>query len=116
MKWFELVVAAVFAALGVRAAVRIARQPFVGEDLTDHLLYAMHVTGRVGLWFTFALIFLVFGTSDAQGRAFGDEMRDQRWLLGVVLVMGALQFLGGYFLSRRGGRADRGPSPEGPGP
>jgi hypothetical protein len=104
----ELVVAGVLAALGVRSAAVWARRPFAGTDIADHALYALHVTGRVGLWFAFAAIFLLFGTSDAQGRAFIDEMREQRWLVVVVALLGAAQLLGGWFLGRRrdDGRTD----------
>jgi hypothetical protein len=97
----ELVVAAVLAALGVRSAVRWARRPFAGRGTADHLLYALHVAGRVGLWFAFAGIFLILGTSRGKGAAFGDERYDPRWLLVVVAVLGAMQLLGGWFLARR---------------
>lgn len=97
----ELVVAGLLAALGVRSAAVWARRPFAGTDIPDHALYALHVTGRVGLWFAFAGIFLLFGTSDAEGRAFIDEMRDKRWLVVVIVVLGAAQLLGGWFLGRR---------------
>lgn len=102
MKGFELAVAAVLACLGVRSLVVWARRPFAGRDTVDHLLYAIHLTGRVGLWFAFAAMFLVFGTSEAEGgRGFVDEMNDQQWLLYVIAVLGAMQLLGGWFLSRR---------------
>lgn len=101
MKMLELVVAGVLAVIGVRTAVKVAREPFPARDLTDHFLYALHLTGRVGLWFAFALVFLMFGTSDAQGRAFADEMRDQRWVLFLIVALAAMQFLGGWFLGRR---------------
>jgi hypothetical protein len=102
MKAFELAVAAVCAALGVRSAVVWARRPFAGRDLVDHLLYAVHLTGRVGLWFAFAAMFVVFGTSEAQGgRGYVDEMNDQQWLLYLIAALGVMQLLGGWFLSRR---------------
>lgn len=101
MNVIELAVAAVLAGLGVRSVVSWAGRPFAGADAIDHLLYALHLSGRVGLWFAFAGIFLLFGTSDAKGRGFTDEMSDQRWLVVVIVVLGAMQVLGGWFLGRR---------------
>ena len=97
----ELATAGLLAAAGVRSLVIWARRPFVGADIADLVLHAVYLSGRIGLWFAFAGIFLVFGTSEARGRPFVDEMQDQRWLIVVVTILGAAQLLGGWFLARR---------------
>jgi hypothetical protein len=111
----ELVVALALAALGVRSLVYWLRRPFDSNDPRDHALYALYLTGRVGLWFAFAGMFALFafaGTTDpitgervaARGRAFIDAADDYAWYLLVPVVLAAAQFAGGWFLGRRSPR------------
>jgi hypothetical protein len=73
-----------------------SRRRFEGTDLTDHLLYALFLTGRVGLWFAFAGLFALYAVSGSVRAA-----QRFRWYLLVIVVLSALQFLGGQLLGRR---------------
>jgi hypothetical protein len=97
----ELVLAVVLTAGGIRSLWVWTRRPFEGTDVTDHLLYALFVTGRVGLWFAFAGLFAIYASSDAAGRAAVDELSELRWYFVVPLVLAAMQLGAGYFLGRR---------------
>ncbi|HXF36330.1 MAG TPA: hypothetical protein VNO17_04015, partial [Actinomycetota bacterium] len=81
---------------------RWARRPFGGSDLFDHVLYALHLTGRVGLWFAFAGLFALTAAVEAPGgRPFLDEFAAVRWYLMVPIVLAAVQFVTGFLLGRR---------------
>jgi hypothetical protein len=97
----ESVVAAVLAALGVRSLVHWARRPFEGADRTDHVLYALYLTGRVGLWFAFAGLFAIFATITTRGQAFVDDVAAFRWYVLVIGALGAMQLVAGWFLGHR---------------
>ncbi len=95
---------AVCGALGVRSLVHWIRRPFDSTDPRDHVLYACFVTGRVGLWFSVAGLFLLYALTDTQGRAFVDDVREYDWFLLVFIALSAMQFVAGYFLGHRSGR------------
>ena len=101
MKAPELVAASVFAALGVRSLVHWARRPFEGTDPVDHALFALYLTGRVGLWFAAAGAFLLFASIPTRGQAFADDVRSYRWYLLVFVILGVIQMVAGWFLGRR---------------
>ena len=101
----ELVFALVFAALGVRSAVYWFRHPVVAIDLTDELLFAAFVTGRVGTWFLASGMFVLFGTIHTVGRAYTDDASQFTWLVIVFLLLGAMQLLAAWFLGARDARA-----------
>ena len=101
MKVFELTMVLLFTGLGVRSAWYWIRRPFESRDPRDHLLFALFVTGRVGLWFALSGLFLLYASVDTQGRAFTDDVRRYDWFVLVFVVLAALQLLGGYFLGRR---------------
>jgi hypothetical protein len=111
VKTVALILAAGFAALAVRSAVRwVSRHPPL-HDATDELLFAAFVTGRVGTWAVAAGMFLVFGTISASGQPYVDEAKGFSWLFIVFLGLGAMQFLAAWFLgsrdrSRRRGAGD----------
>lgn len=86
---------------GVRSLWYWLRRPFEGIDLADHVLYALYVTARVGLWLALAGLFLLYATLEEQGRAALDELRRFAWLLVVPIALGALQLGAGWFLGRR---------------
>ena len=90
-----------FAALGVRSAVYWFRHPVVADDLTDELLFAAFVTGRVGTWFLASGMFVLFGTIHTVGRAYTDDARQFAWLFIVFLALGAMQLLAAWFLGAR---------------
>lgn len=101
MRTVELVIGCVFIAGGLRSIWYWGRQRFEGTDVVDHLLYALYLTGRIGLWFAIAGFFLIYATIDVQGRAALDELEQYRWYFMVPLVLGLLQLGAGWFLGRR---------------
>lgn len=103
MRWFELSMVVIFVALGVRSSWYWIRRPFDSAEIADHLLYAMYVTGRVGLWLSVAGAFAIFLSLDTQGRAFTDDASDFRWYVLVPGFLALLQIVGGVLLGRRGG-------------
>lgn len=104
MKAVEVGLVVLFAGLGARSVVHWARRPFDSTDPRDHVLFAMFVTGRAGLWFALGGLFLLYAFTGTRGRAFADDVRRYDWFVMVFLCLTALQFLAGYFLGRR--RAD----------
>jgi hypothetical protein len=101
MRTVELVVAALFILAGLRSLWSWSRRRFDGADVVDHLLYALYLTGRIGLWFSIAGVFLISASIDVEGRAFLDEFARYRWYIMVPLLLSAVQFLAGYALGRR---------------
>ena len=102
MRTVELVIACVFIAGGLRSIWYWGRRRFEGADVVDHLLYALYLTGRIGLWFAIAGFFLMYATIDVQGRAALDELEQYRWYFMVPLGLALLQLGAGWFLGRRG--------------
>jgi hypothetical protein len=105
----ELVVAGLFTIGGIRSFVIWSRRPIDSDDFRDQLWYSLYRTGRIGLWFAVAGIFLLSGLSDVEGRAFNDEFAQHRWFLMVPLILAAMQLIGAYLLGRS---ADRRPPPD----
>lgn len=101
MRTIELALAAASAVGGLRSVWIWARRPFESGDVTDHVLYALWVTGRSGLWFAFAGLFLIYASNGAEGRAAVDAFAPYRWYLIVPLSLAALQFVTGFLLGRR---------------
>jgi len=97
----ELVLAIVFAALGVRSAVYWIRHPVRTTDVTDELLFAAFVTGRVGTWLLASGLFVLFGTVHTVGRAYTDDAAQFTWIVIVFLFLGAMQLLAAWFLGAR---------------
>jgi hypothetical protein len=81
----ELVIAGVLFLLGVRSLVHWLRVEFPAESASEHVLFALHVTARVGTWFGLAAAFL--------GYALVPEPQRYRWFLAVILVLGGIQLL-----------------------
>ena len=106
MKAFEIATIVLFGAFGLRSFVYWVRRPFEGRDARDHLLFAMFVTGRVGLWLAVAGLFCLYAVTNTRGRAFIDDIQRYRWFLMVFLGLAALQLFGGYFLGRRSPGSD----------
>ena len=101
MRIFEAILAAAFFLLGIRSLVHWLRRPFDSTDARDHVLFALFVTGRSGLWFALCGVFALYATTATEGRAFIDDVRAYDWLLVVFLLLAATQLLAGYFLGRR---------------
>ncbi|HLB62076.1 MAG TPA: hypothetical protein VJN50_05015 [Actinomycetota bacterium] len=104
MRYAELTIATLLALGGVRALLGSLRERFEAADVGDHLLYALYVTGHVGIWFGFAGLFAIVASIHVEGRALIDEFRRYRWYFMVPLVLGAMQFVGGQLLARRSPR------------
>jgi hypothetical protein len=98
----ELIVAAAFGLLGLRSLVYWLRRPVASAARRDHLLYALFVVARSGLWFALAGLFLLYAGVRTQGRAFLEDAGDYRWYLVIVLVLAGVQFAAGFLLG--GGR------------
>ena len=101
MRTVELVIAGLFIMGGLRSLRAWSRRRFEGADVVDHLLYALYLTGRIGLWFAIAGFFLISASIDARGRPALDELTPYRWYLMVPLLLAALQLVAGYVLGRR---------------
>lgn len=104
MKAIEIVLTALFGALGVRSLVHWTRRPFESRDARDHLLFAMFVTGRVGLWLALSGLFVLYALTNTRGRAFTDDVQRYDWYVMVFVVLAAIQLIGGHFLGRRSAR------------
>jgi hypothetical protein len=111
MNVVEWVVAAMLAAGGLRSLWIWSRRRFEGNDLVDHLLYAMFTTGRVGLWFALAGLFAMYASTDVEGRAFIDDVERFRWYVIVLIALSAMQFLAGQLVGRRTPEARRRSTP-----
>jgi hypothetical protein len=115
MRPFEFAVALVLTALGIRSAAYWARRPFESTAIRDQLLYAVYLTGRVGMWFAFAGLFFLFafvGASDPEpnpitGALAVEHPSKYAWYVIVFAVLGAMQLLAGWFLGH-GGPVDHG--------
>jgi hypothetical protein len=104
MRWLEALIAVALALGGVRSLVHWFRQPFVGRDGVDHLLFALFVLARVGLWWSLSGLFAIYAvlSGQLQGRAFSDEVRARFWWYPVITIfLAALQMVCGLFLGRR---------------
>jgi uncharacterized membrane protein len=88
----ELAIGAVLAVLGLRSLWRWSRTPLDSASPSDHLLYALYVTGRVGLWFAFAAVFIGYAVIDDVGRF--------RWFVLIPICLSAMQLVGGVLLGR----------------
>lgn len=102
MSALELVIAALFVAGGLRSLWVWSRRRLEGTDVVDHLLYALHVTGRVGLWFAFAGFFILYGATSIDGKT-TTELDRFRWYVIVPIALATMQLLAGYALGRRAG-------------
>ena len=100
MNVLEGAAVAVFALLGLRSFVHWLRRPFVSDSRREHVLYALFVASRAGLWFALAGLFLLYGLIDAQGRAFIDLANELRWYFFVLAIPAAGQFVTGFLLGR----------------
>ncbi|MDP9329813.1 MAG: hypothetical protein M3P11_04115 [Actinomycetota bacterium] len=104
MSWFETAVAMVLGGLGARSAAHWFRRPLAGKDATDHLLFALFVLGRVGVWWSLAGLFAIYAavSSHLKGMAFTDEIKSRFWWYPViVMVFASMQFAAGFLLGRR---------------
>jgi hypothetical protein len=97
----ELALAIVFVLAAIRSLWTWTHRPIGGADVADHVLFAIYVTGRVGMWLALAGYFGIAASIETRGRAAADELGTYRWFLLVPLVFAALQLVAGWFLGRR---------------
>jgi hypothetical protein len=95
----ELVIASILALLGVRSVFKWLGVPFKAETGGERVLFALHVTARVGMWFAFAGFFA--------GYALVDDEKGFRWYVLVPLALAGIQLLTSLALGM--GPADRRP-------
>ena len=74
-----LIVGGFLALLGIRSFVAWFRAQFRPASAGESVLYAIHVTARVGMWFAFAGFFV--------GYAIVDEPQRFRWFVMVPLAL-----------------------------
>jgi hypothetical protein len=114
MRGVELAVALVLGVLALRSAVHWGRRPFEGRDVADHLLYALFVVCRVGLWAVLATWFALLALVEEPATAdYATELRfveaqraRQVWLGALFVVLGGVQFAAAWFLGRRRGGSE----------
>jgi hypothetical protein len=97
----ELSLAVMLATAGLRSLWKWSRRRFEGTDVVDHLLFALFLTGRVGMWLSLAGLFLIYASVDTGGQPALDELEPYRWYLIVPLVLAAMQLVAGWFLGNR---------------
>jgi hypothetical protein len=100
VKTVELALAALFGALGLRSLFHWLRRPIGSAARRDHLLFALFVASRAGLWFALAGLFLLYVNVETRGRAFVDEVARFKWYGLVLLAPAAVQFVTGFLLGR----------------
>jgi hypothetical protein len=99
----EIVVASILALVGLRTLVVWSRRPFESRAIADHVLYALWIVAKAGLWFALAGVFVISATIHHQGRAFLDDWSSYRWYVLVPIGCAVVQALTAYAL----GRSDR---------
>jgi hypothetical protein len=88
----ELVLAALFALGGLRSLRRWMALEFQPRSGRDNLLYLLHATARVGMWFAFSGFFV--------GYALVAEPWRIRWYVMVPICLASVQLLTGAALAR----------------
>lgn len=92
--------AALFGALGLRSLYHWLRRPIGSTARRDHVLFALFVASRAGLWFALAGLFLLYASVETRGRAFIDEVGRFKWYILVLAAPAAVQFVSGFLLGR----------------
>lgn len=95
----ELVVAAALVFVGIRSLRRWMRIRFDAASTLEQVVYALHVTARVGTWFALAGFFV--------GYAVVDEPQSFGWYVFVIVGLASVQLLTSFALWRSAGGAPR---------
>jgi hypothetical protein len=88
----ELVIAGLLALAGLRSASRWWGKRFEATSTGELILYALHISARVGIWFAFAGFFVGYVLVDDRSR-FG-------WYVFVPIGLAGIQLLTGLALAR----------------
>jgi hypothetical protein len=94
----ELVIAGILTVIGVLSLVKWARTEFEAESSGERLLYTLHITSRVGMWFALAGFFV--------GYAIVDEPQSLGWYVFVVIGLAGVRLLTGFYLWRSSSRSE----------
>ena len=97
---FELCVAGLLAALGIRSFVYWIRRPLDSRSVRDQTLYAVWLTGRIGLWFAIGGVFLISALTPGEREVYRRAFDRFRWYFFVPLGMAVLQFVAAFLLGR----------------
>jgi hypothetical protein len=90
----EYVLAAVLTLFGLRSLRYWIRHPYSAESPGEQVLFVIHATARVGIWFTLAGFFVGYALVEV------DDPQVFRWYLMVPIALAALQLLTSFYLSR----------------
>ena len=93
----ELAAASILTLAGVASLLRWLKTDFEPASARERVLYAVHLTSRIGMWFAFAAF--------AAGYALVDDPAGFTGFVMVPIVLAALQLLTGFLLSRPGASA-----------
>jgi hypothetical protein len=94
----ELVVGGVFALIGMWSLAKWMRTEFQAGSQRERVVFAVHVTARVGLWFGFAAFFF--------GLALVDEPSRFTWFVLVLIGLAGLQLVTAVALGQGSRRRD----------
>ena len=100
MTAIEWGLAALFGLLGLRSIVYWLRRRLAARSLREHVLYALWLTGRAGMWFAIAGIFVISASIETSGGPYVDEFYDYRWYIFVPITLAAMQLVAGLSLGR----------------
>lgn len=104
MRIASVIVAALLLLVGIRSLIRWFRTHFEAASGREQLLYSLHVTARVGIWFALGAAFL--------GYALVDEPQEFTWFVAVPVVLAAAQLLTSMLLARSPSSSENRPDGE----
>ena len=96
MRAVEIGIAILAAAAGARSLAWWIGRPFEPASAVERLLYALHLTCRVGFWFALSVFFVTYGIVD--------EPQRLRWFVLIPIALAGVQLLTGLRLGRDGER------------
>jgi hypothetical protein len=93
----EFVIAGILGIFGLRSLAFWWRRDFRPESAGEQVVYVLHVTARVGMWFALAGFFVGFAVVDydPQGRL--------GWYLLVLIGLAGTQLLTSFYLTKGSG-------------
>ncbi len=100
MRVVSAVLAGALALFGVRSLLRWFRTHFEAASFLEHVLYSVHVSARVGVWFALGAAFL--------GYALVDRPQEFAWFVAVPAVLAGTQLMTGILLARSPASPDDG--------
>jgi hypothetical protein len=105
VKVAEIVAGCLMTAAGVFSLIKWLRRPYVPGSASEHALYLLHLTARIGVWFAFAALFF--------GYAFVDDTEAFRWFILVPIALAGVQLLTAVALARSPDEGPTGPGAPG---